>query len=60
MLAVEPNIKSHEQFELASLEEALESADVFAVLVKHRQFLVPLAKQKLAELKALDFCGITA
>ena len=60
VLAVEPNIKSHEQFELASLEEALESADVFAVLVKHRQFLVPLAKQKLAELKALDFCGITA
>lgn len=60
VLAVEPNIKSHEQFELASLEEALESADVFAVLVKHRQFLVPLAKQKLVELKALDFCGITA
>ena len=60
VLAVEPNIKSHEQFELASLEEALESADVFAVLVKHRQFLVPLAKQKLAELDALDFCGITA
>jgi UDP-N-acetyl-D-mannosaminuronic acid dehydrogenase len=60
VLAVEPNIKSHEQFELASLEEALESADVFAVLVKHRQFLAPLAKQKLVELKALDFCGITA
>ena len=60
VVAVEPNIKSHEQFELASLEEALESADVFAVLVKHRQFLAPLAKQKLVELKALDFCGITA
>ena len=60
VVAVEPNIKSHEQFELASLEEALKSADVFAVLVKHRQFLAPLAKQKLVELKALDFCGITA
>jgi UDP-N-acetyl-D-mannosaminuronic acid dehydrogenase len=60
VVAVEPNIKSHEQFKLASLEEALESADVFAVLVKHRQFLAPLAKQKLVELKALDFCGITA
>lgn len=60
VVAVEPNIKSHEQFELATLEEALESADVFAVLVKHRQFLAPLAKQKLVELKALDFCGITA
>jgi UDP-N-acetyl-D-mannosaminuronic acid dehydrogenase len=60
VVAVEPNIKSHEQFELATLEEALDSADVFAVLVKHRQFLAPLAKQKLVELKALDFCGITA
>ena len=60
VVAVEPNIKSHEQFKLATLEEALESADVFAVLVKHRQFLAPLAKQKLVELKALDFCGITA
>ena len=60
VLAVEPNIKSHEQFELASLEEALESADVFAVLVKHRQFLLPMVKQQLADLKALDFCGITA
>jgi UDP-N-acetyl-D-mannosaminuronic acid dehydrogenase len=60
VVAVEPNIKSHEQFKLATLEEALESADVFAVLVKHRQFLAPLAKQKLVELKALDFCGISA
>ena len=60
VIAVEPNIKTHEQFELATLDEALQTADVFAVLVKHRQFLAPLAKQKLVELKALDFCGITA
>jgi UDP-N-acetyl-D-mannosaminuronic acid dehydrogenase len=60
VIAVEPNIKSHEQFELVTLDEALQTADVFAVLVKHRQFLVPMAKQQLADLKAVDFCGITA
>lgn len=60
VVAVEPNIKSHEQFELATLDEALQTADVFAVLVKHRQFLAPTVKQQLANLKALDFCGITA
>lgn len=60
VIAVEPNIKTHEQFELATLDDALQTADVFAVLVKHRQFLLPMAKQQLANLKALDFCGITA
>ena len=60
VLAVEPNIKSHDQFELISLEDALQTADVFAVLVKHRQFVMPAVKQKLVELKALDFCGISA
>ena len=60
VLAVEPNIKSHDQFELISLEDALQTADVFAVLVKHRQFVMPAVKQKLIELKALDFCGISA
>lgn len=60
VIAVEPNIKSHDQFELVTFDEALQSADVFAVLVKHRQFLLPMAKQQLVNLKALDFCGITA
>jgi UDP-N-acetyl-D-mannosaminuronic acid dehydrogenase len=60
VVAVEPNIKSHDQFELATLEQALQTADVFAVLVKHRQFLAPTVKQQLVTLKALDFCGITA
>lgn len=60
VLAVEPNIQTHNELELISLDEALQSADVLAVLVKHRQFSHPLVKQKLQEIEALDFCGITA
>lgn len=60
VVAVEPNIQTHSGLELISLDEAFESADVLAVLVKHRQFSMPLVKQKLQEVEALDFCGITA
>lgn len=57
VLAVEPNIESHEHLHLTSLGEALSSADVFAVLVKHRQFLEPSNKRALLDMQALDFCG---
>ena len=60
MVAVEPNIESHPDFTLCTLDEALEKADVIAVLVKHRQFLLPSAKQKLFEKGAIDFCGMSA
>ena len=60
VVAVEPNIESHPDFNLCSLEDALDKADVIAVLVKHRQFLLPSAKQKLTEKGALDFCGMSA
>lgn len=60
IVAVEPNIESHSDFNLCSLEDALDKADVIAVLVKHRQFLLPSAKQKLTEKGALDFCGMSA
>lgn len=58
VLAVEPNIKSHDQIELISLDDALATADVLVVLIKHRQFQAPVVKEKLRQLKALDFCGI--
>jgi UDP-N-acetyl-D-mannosaminuronic acid dehydrogenase len=60
IVVVEPNIESHPDFNLCSLEDALDKADVIAILVKHRQFLLPSAKQKLTEKSALDFCGISA
>lgn len=57
VVAVEPNIESHDTLTLASLEKAMGSADVFAVLVKHRQFLDAGVKRALAEVDAMDFCG---
>lgn len=58
VVAVEPNIDSHEQFALLTLEDALKSADVFAVLVKHRGFLDESVKLALSERSVLDFCGV--
>lgn len=57
-LVVEPNIESHTQLKLISLQEAYKQADVVVVLVKHRQFLEPANRKKLKELGALDFCGL--
>lgn len=60
VVTVEPNIESHEQFTLVSLEESLAKADVIAVLVKHRQFVAQDVKAALEKTGALDFCGIFA
>lgn len=57
VIAVEPNIVSHDSLSVVGLEHALERADVIAVLVKHRQFLAPCVQQKLDLEAALDFCG---
>ncbi len=58
VLAVEPNINSHDQLNLVDLGEALATADVVAVLVKHKQFIEPSAKEKLLNTSVLDFCGV--
>ncbi|MFC5461622.1 UDP-N-acetyl-D-mannosamine dehydrogenase [Massilia niabensis] len=60
IIAVEPNIEEHTSFKLVELSDALRTADVVVVLVKHRQFLDLQVKRKLAELTVLDFCGVTA
>jgi UDP-N-acetyl-D-mannosaminuronic acid dehydrogenase len=57
VIAVEPNIDSHDTFTVVELERALAMADVVAVLVKHRQFLAPSVQQELGLKDALDFCG---
>lgn len=60
IVAVEPNIDSHPEFRLESLDQAIERADLVAVLVKHRQF-VQLAKSgALSHPKVIDFCGACA
>jgi UDP-N-acetyl-D-mannosaminuronic acid dehydrogenase len=58
VVAVEPNIESHPIFDLVSLEDALSSADVVAVLVKHRQFIARAKAIGFGEAALLDFCGV--
>lgn len=60
VIAVEPNIEKHEKFMLSTLENALDSADVIAVLVKHRQFSNELVRKRLNTANVLDFCGVLA
>lgn len=60
LLVVEPNIESHDKFKIVSLDYALNTADVFVLLVKHRPFLDGAIKQSLTEVKVLDFCGVLA
>ena len=58
VVTVEPNIQSHEKFALVALEEALQTADVVAVLVKHRQFVQLVGTGELGGASVLDFCGV--
>ncbi len=57
VVAVEPNIETHAEFTLLSAEQALEQADVLAILVKHRQFVAVPVQRALRAAGALDFCG---
>lgn len=54
---VEPNIESHSNFTLVSLEE-LDDFDVIAVLVKHQEFDNPQIRSYLQKKNTLDFCGL--
>jgi UDP-N-acetyl-D-mannosaminuronic acid dehydrogenase len=58
VLVVEPNINSHKKLTLVKLEEAINQADVIAVLVKHKEFANSLIKKELVNKRALDFCGL--
>ncbi len=52
ILAVEPNIETHKEFELVNYKEALAQADIVTFLVAHKEF-------KALDVKTdLDFCGI--
>jgi UDP-N-acetyl-D-mannosaminuronic acid dehydrogenase len=53
---VEPNLKSHPDFQLCSLDSALNDADMVVFLVAHREFK-RIPKHVLAEKIVLDTCG---
>ena len=53
ILAVEPNIKSHKDFEITNYEKAVDIADIVVFLVAHKEF-----KGLKIEKEVLDFCGV--
>ena len=53
---VEPNLESHDEFDLVSQNEAIESADIIVILVGHKPFL-SIPAGKLAEKIIIDTCG---
>ena len=56
LLVVEPNLEEHEDFELVSLDQALDAADIVLILVGHRPFL-SIAASKLSEKIIIDTSG---
>jgi len=54
ILAVEPNINTHKEFDIYKLEDALEEADIIVYLVSHNEFYNIDEKGKTV----LDFCGV--
>jgi UDP-N-acetyl-D-mannosaminuronic acid dehydrogenase len=54
VLAVEPNIKSHDGLTLVNYQDAIKEADIVVFLVAHKEF------RGLKVMNALDFCGVLA
>jgi len=53
VLAVEPNISEHAEFDVVDYKDAIAQADVVTFLVAHKEF------KKLEIETELDFCGVT-
>ena len=58
LVAVEPNIESHEKLKLIHLDEAIKNSDLLVILVKHRDFVYAFKDGHFANSNSLDFCGI--
>ncbi len=57
VLVVEPNISKHEKYVTKPVQEAINEANIVAILVNHSNFNSDDIKEKLVNLNALDFCG---
>lgn len=58
LLVCEPHIQHHDEFELVSLKEAIERADIVLILVDHKPFKT-LKSSHLIEKVVIDTRGIT-
>jgi UDP-N-acetyl-D-mannosaminuronic acid dehydrogenase len=55
IIAVEPNIKSHPEFEIVDYKEAIENADIVVFLVSHKEFQdIEIDQDK----EVLSFCKL--
>ncbi|MCF6330760.1 MAG: UDP-N-acetyl-D-mannosamine dehydrogenase [Sulfurimonas sp.] len=54
VLAVEPNIENHDEFEIIKDEDAISSADIIVYLVAHKEF----QGIRIFGKEILDFCGV--
>lgn len=53
---VEPNIEDHQVFKITDYKEAVEKADIIALLVAHKEFKgLEFAEEQVV----LDYCGVT-
>jgi UDP-N-acetyl-D-mannosaminuronic acid dehydrogenase len=55
MYIVEPNVKEHKVFKLTNFQEAVDKADIVALLVAHDEFKTLKFKDNQV---VLDFCGV--
>ena len=55
VLVVEPNVESHQSFNIVNSQEAYDKADIVVWLVRHQPFLTIQKQENKIE---LDFCGI--
>ena len=55
ILVVEPNVQTHQSFNLADYKEAYDKADIVVWLVRHKHFLTIHKQDNKIE---LDFCGV--
>ncbi|WP_419870096.1 UDP-N-acetyl-D-mannosamine dehydrogenase [Chryseobacterium sp. CT-SW4] len=55
MYIVEPNVHEHKVFKLTDYKEAVEKADIVALLVAHNEFKTLVFKENQV---ILDFCGV--
>lgn len=55
VVAVEPNIVSHAEFEIVADEQAINEADIIVYLVAHKEF----KGIRIFGKSVLDFCGVT-
>jgi UDP-N-acetyl-D-mannosaminuronic acid dehydrogenase len=54
---VEPNLQSHDQFDLVTVDAAIDAADIVLILVGHTPFRA-IPPSKLAEKVIVDTCGV--